>query len=180
MKTGLKLAIMLLLAGAAVAVLAVLFVNARERALTAHCRNNLRHLGRLFVNNWQEVDPELKGRAFWQEVRKAQWTNVRTGEWINYPSPDPFVCPVYGRTVSDPKSAQAIDYRGPRRVHEELRETPREEPVGADRPGNHPGGGGHVLRLDTSVGETGRIVPLLDAAGPNDPMWSAANQVLSD
>lgn len=180
MKTGVKLAAVFVLAGAALAVLAVLFVGARQRALTTHCRNNLRHLGRLFVNNWQEVDPELTGRSFWQEVRKAQWTNVRTGEWINYPSPDPFVCPVYGRTVSDPKNAEAIDYRGPRRVRDEMRDTPRDEPVGADRPGNHPGGGGHVLRLDTSVEETARVVPLLDAAEVNDPLWSAANRALTD
>lgn len=165
------------LAGAAlvsVAVLAVLYAGTRSRGLESHCRNNLRHLGGLAARNWNSLDPTRTGRAFWQGVREAQYKDVR-GKW-QVPVPDPFVCPVHGRTGSRVDDASAIDYRGPRKVREELRQTPKAEPIGADRPGNH-SSGGFVLRLDGSVEE---VPVLLDRVFDGAPEWSAAADALQD
>lgn len=159
---------------AAVAVLVTLYAGARTRGLEAHCRNNLRHLGGLASRNWNGIDPQRTGRDFWQAVREAQYRDVR-GKWqpIN---PDPFVCPVLGTTPSKAEDPACIDYRGPVRVREHLKDTPKTEPLGADRPGNH-ASGGHVLRLDTSVEERPRII---ERAKDGDPAWAAAAAALKD
>jgi hypothetical protein len=159
---------------AALAVLVALRTGARHRALEAHCRNNLRHLGGLAARNWNALDPARTGRDFWQQVREHQYRDVR-GNWRPV-SPDPCVCPVFGRTVSRVDDAQAIDYRGPAKVRETLKDTPKGEPIGADRPGNHPSGG-FVLRLDTSVDDA---PPLLERAGDGEPLWQSAASSLKD
>ena len=169
-----KLAVAGVVLAAAAAVLVVLYQSARARGLEAHCRNNLRHLGGLASRNWNAIDPQRTGRDFWQAVREAQYRDVR-GKWQTI-TPDPFVCPVLGTTVSRPDSKETIDYRGPVKVRETLRETPKTEPIGADRPGNHPWGG-HVLRLDTSVEEIARIV---ERAKDGEGAWSAAAGALKD
>lgn len=161
---------------AAVAILVVLWSSARHRGRLSHCRNNLRLLGQLTVLNWQDLDPERTGRDFWQAVREARYKTTR-GEWLRYPEHDPALCPVYGRTVSDRDDPKAIDYRGPKEVRDELRETPKTEPIGADRPGNHPDGGIHVLRLDTSVEEVSLLV---DLRKKKDPLWAEAGKMLRD
>ena len=178
MSPFLKLAAGLIVVGGAVSVLAVLYVGARERGRVAHCRNNLRHLGILAVINWQELDPEETGREFWQGVRVVKYKNT-LGQW-RYPEYDPFTCPVLGRTATNVEDPAAIDYRGPRTIRDLLRDTPKDEPIGADRPGNHPGGGGHVLRFDTSVDESERVRELIDDAGAGDSLWSTADRVLTD
>lgn len=159
---------------AAAAVLVTLYQSARTRGLEAHCRNNLRHLGGLASRNWNAIDPSRTGRDFWQAVREAQYRDVR-GKWQSI-TPDPFVCPVLGSTVTQPDRKETIDYRGPRKVRETLRETPKAEPIGADRAGNH-SSGGHVLRLDTSVEEVPRIV---ERAKEGDPAWTAADAAVTD
>jgi len=168
----------LVVAGVAVAAAAALLVSfyygARTRGLEAHCRNNLRHLGGLAARNWNAIDPQRTGRDFWQAVREAQYRDVR-GKWRPI-SPDPFVCPVLGSTVSQPEKKETIDYRGPAQVREQLKDTPKTEPIGADRPGNH-SSGGHVLRLDTSVDDLPRIV---EKANDGDPLWTAASTALKD
>ena len=161
---------------AAIALLIVLWSSARHRGRLSHCRNNLRLLGQLTVLNWQDLDPERTGRDFWQAVREARYMTTR-GEWLRYPDHDPVLCPVYGRTVTNRQDPQAIDYLGPKEVREELRDTPKTEPMGADRPGNHPDGSGHVLWLDTSVEE---VLPVLDLRGKKDPLWAEAVRVLKD
>jgi hypothetical protein len=168
MKTALIVALGVLVA---LAILVVLYSGARRRALLSHCRNNLRHMGGLAARNWNGLDPRKTGRAFWQQVREAQYKDVR-GKWQPM-VPDPFVCPVLGSTESRADDPKAIDYRGPRIVRDLLKETPKAEPLGADRAGNHPSGG-HVLRLDTSVDEA---VPLIDAA---DAQWREAEKALKD
>ena len=173
-----KLALGLVVIVGALSLLAVLYVGARERGKVSHCRNNLRHLGILAVINWQEIAPEETGRRFWQGVRVVKYRNTR-GQW-KYPDYDPFICPVLNRTSTNMEDSSAIDYRGPRTIREFLRDTPKEEPIGADRPGNHPGGGGHVLRIDTSVDESERVRELVEAAKAEDPIWSAADRVLTD
>ena len=159
---------------AALAVLVTLYVGARQRGLEAYCRNNLRHLGDLARRNWELIDSQRTGRDFWQAVREAQYRDVR-GKWQPI-SPDPFVCPVHGTTVSRVDDPKAIDYRGPVKVRERLKDLPRTEPLGADRPGNHPSGG-FVLRLDTSVDDYPRLV---DPAKDGDALWAAAAAALKD
>jgi hypothetical protein len=164
------------LAAVAVALLVALAAGATSRGKLAHCRNNLRQLGLIAVGNWDPVDPPTRtGRGFWQQIREAQYRDIR-GQWRK-PDPDPFVCPVHGRTESRPDDPSRIDYRGPRRLRKDVREFPRSEPFGADRPGNHPDGGGFVLRLDGSVSS---IPPLVDPAGAGDPLWGEADRALSD
>lgn len=159
-------------AAVAAALLVVLYANARSRANVSHCRRNLGHLGKIAVSNWQSLDPSLKGRAFWQNVREVTYKSIR-GEWKTL-EPDPFICPVYGKTLSRPADASAIDYRGPKAVRESLRDMPHAEPLGADRPGNH-ASGGHVLRLDTSVAE---VQSWVDAA--SDAAWLQVDRTLTD
>lgn len=158
----------------ALALLVTLYHSARMRGLEAYCRNNLRHLGGLASRNWATLDPQRTGREFWQAVREAQYRDIR-GKWQPI-SPDPFVCPVRGTTVSNVLEARTIDYRGPVRVREQLKELPKAEPIGADRSGNHPSGG-FVLRLDTTVEQ---IQVLVDPARDGDLLWTAAGAALKD
>jgi hypothetical protein len=169
-----KIALAGVILAAAAAVLVTLYQSARTRGLEAHCRNNLRHLGGLASRNWNAIDPQRTGRDFWQAVREAQYRDVR-GKWQSI-TPDPFVCPVRGTTVSQPDRKETIDYRGPAKVRETLRETPKTEPIGADRVGNHRSGG-HVLRLDTSVEDIPRIV---ERAKDGEPPWAAAATAVTD
>lgn len=60
-----------------------------------------------------------------------------------------FLCPVYGKTKAD-YNIDAIDYRGPKG---EPLEYKRDEPIGADRKGNHRDKGGNILLIDLSVRE---------------------------
>jgi hypothetical protein len=168
---------LLVAAGAAVlalAVLVVLYFGARTRGAEAYCRNNLRHLGGLAVRNWNALDPERTGRDFWQAVREAQYRDVR-GKWQPI-APDAFVCPVKGTTVSKVDDKATIDYRGPAKIREQLKDTPRTEPIGADREGNH-ASGGFVLRLDTSVDGIQRII---ERAQGGEPAWAAAASSLKE
>jgi hypothetical protein len=169
-----KVAVAAAVLAAALGVLVVLFVGARTRGLEAYCRNNMRHLGTIAWNNRRTIDPQRTGRDFWQAVREEQYRDVR-GNWRPI-EPDPFVCPVYGRTVSKVTDPQTIDYRGPVKVREQFEETPKTEPIGADRPGNH-SSGGHVLRLDTSVQD---IPKLVDRVKDGDPLWGTAVSTLKD
>jgi len=163
-----------LVLAAALALLVVLYHNARTRGLEAYCRNNLRQLGTLAWSNRESVDPSRTGRDYWQAVREAQYRDVR-GKWQAI-SPDPFLCPVLGSTVSNVAEKNTIDYRGPVKVREQFKETPTAEPIGADRVGNH-SSGGHVLRLDTSVVE---IPKLIDRVKDGDPLWGTAAASLKD
>lgn len=169
-----KIALAGAVVAAAFALLVVLHHGARTRGLEAYCRNNLRHLGGLAQRNWNGIDPQRTGRDFWQAVREAQYRDVR-GKWQPI-SPDPFVCPVLGTTVPAVEDPKTIDFRGPAKVRDLIKDTPKSEPIGADRLGNHPSGG-HVLRLDTSVDDLPRLV---DRVRDGDPMWQAAGTVLKD
>jgi hypothetical protein len=170
-KAGFAVGLAVLLA----ALLAVLASGASSRGREAHCRNNLRQLGQIAAGNWDPLEPPAQtGRAFWQQVREAQYRDVK-GKWRTM-NPDPFVCPVHGKTESKPDDPSRIDYRGPRRPAKDPKEFSA-RPLGADRPGNHPGGGGYVLRLD---GSTASLAPRVDAAGPGDPLWADADRELSD
>ena len=169
-----KLTLAAVLLGAAFGVLVVLFVSARTRGLEAYCRNNMRQLGTIAWNNRRGIDPERTGRDFWQAVREEQYRDVR-GNWRPI-DPDPFRCPVYGKTVSNVNDPKTIDYRGPVKVREAFEQTPKTEPIGADRPGNH-SSGGHVLRIDTSVQDVPKLV---DRVKDGDPLWGTAAATLKD
>ena len=169
-----KIVLGAVLLAAATGVLVSLYVGSRTRGREAWCRNNLRHLGTLSWNNREQIDPSRTGRDFWQAVREAQFRDVR-GKWRDI-NPDQFVCPVLATTVSKVEDARTIDYRGPVKVREQFRETPKDEPIGADRPGNH-ASGGFVLRLDTSVQDVPRLV---ERAKEGDPLWGAAAAALKD
>lgn len=160
MRAGLKIALAAGALAAAIALLAVLQAGARQRALVSHCRNNLRHLGGLAARNWENLDKKKAGRLFWQEIREAQYHSL-DGKWA-VPETQPFTCPVLERGLpANPADPASIDYLGPISVRKYVRETPKAEPIGADRPGNHPSGG-LVLRLDTSVEDA---PPAISAAG---------------
>ncbi len=158
----------------AFALLVALYAGARTRGQEAYCRNNLRQLGDLAARNWSAIDPQRSGRDFWQAVREEQYRDVR-GKWRPI-DPDPFVCPVHGSTVSKVDDATTIDYRGPAKVRAQLKDLPKGEPIGADRPGNH-SSGGFVLRLDTSVEEIPRLIERDRDGGP---LWQAAGAALKD
>jgi hypothetical protein len=169
-----KIGVLAGIVAAAASLLLVLYHHARMRGLESYCRNNLRHLGTIAWNNRRAVDPQRTGRDFWQAVREEQYRDLR-GKWRPI-EPDPFVCPVRGTTVSNPLNPQTIDYRGPVRVREDFEKTPKTEPIGADRPGNHPSGG-HVLRIDGSVQDVPKIV---ERVKDGDPLWAAAAAALKD
>ena len=173
MKAGFKIAA----GGAAVlvalALLGALYAGARRRALVTHCRNNLRHLGGLAARNWENLDKQKTGQLFWQEVRQAQYLST-LGKW-EVPAAEPFTCPLLDHRIpANPEDPKSIDYLGPAVVRKELKQTPKAEPIAADRPGNH-GSGGLVLRLDTSVDDLSPLVTPEDG-----PAWQAALGTLKD
>jgi hypothetical protein len=174
MNAGLKILVAAILGIAAMALLVSLYVASRQRALVSHCRNNLRHLGGLASRNWENLTKQKTGRAFWQEIREAQYLST-LGKW-EVPLTQPFTCPVLGREPGNPEDPASIDYLGPATVRKDLRQTPKMEPIGADRPGNH-SSGGLILRLDTSVQE---IPAIVTPAGASDPAWQEALRVLKD
>jgi hypothetical protein len=174
MKGAVKLGLAGAAAAAAASMLLVLQAGAETRGREVGCRNNLRWLGVMVETNWQLLDPAKTGRAFWQEVRVAQYRDTN-GNWKPI-RPDPFTCPVHGRTASRREAAEAIDYRGPKKVPQELREYGAAAPLGADRPGNH-ASGGWVLRMDASVTPASPVVERRDGG---DPAWAAAADALTD
>lgn len=173
MKAGLKSALAAGIVIVAAAVLGVLYEGARLRARVSYCANNLRHLGGVAVKNWGAVDQEKTGRLFWQEIREAQYRSLDGKKW-SIPPAEPFTCPVLGHAPGDPADPRSIDYLGPQRVRPSAQETPAGEPIGADRPGNHPSGG-LVLFLDTSVGSLPPMVADLRGSA-----WAEIQKFLKD
>ncbi len=144
------------LALAAAAVVLVFFVSARKRSNYELCRGNLilvaialRGGDPLDAPSWDEVP---RGRAFLQgrhrwPMRQRRDLDLR--------------CPVKG-------GGSEIDYRGPARP---LRQIGSDEPVCADRRGNHgPGMGGNVLL------KSGEVL----TAAENDDIWRAADLTTCD
>lgn len=186
------------LLGVAVAAFASVAVVAaqasKRRANLAHCRRNCQELARVFSQEFFEAngfDTTRTGRAFWHELRilsRRTDQNVRgtdpeidARDCRTYPCPtpnehrhdwkpftaDPFVCPLYGKTATNPDDPAAIDYRGPRQVPKDSK---GHVLIGADRPGNHPDGGGFVFFSDG----------VIDLVRPDSSVWKAADAALSD
>jgi len=151
----------LLLAGGALAVfvsalLLVFFVSMRRESSEELCRANLTVLGMAIrvgeLPSSPKWDAMGKGRDFFRNQEK----------WPTYQQrPVDLFCPVKG-------TRQDCDYRGPAKLLRELR---NDEPMAADRIGNHgPEKGGNVL-LKTGAVHT---------VGLHDALWAAAAQTTSD
>jgi len=151
----------LLLAGGALAVflsalLLVFFVSMRKESSEELCRANLTVLGMAIrvgeLPSSPKWDAMGKGRDFFRNQEK--WPTYQQRSVDLY-------CPVKG-------THQDCDYRGPAKPLRELR---NDEPMAADRIGNHgPEKGGNVL-LKTGAVHT---------VGLKDPLWAAAAQTTSD
>ncbi|MBI2901792.1 MAG: hypothetical protein HYY17_16525 [Planctomycetes bacterium] len=189
--------VLLMLAGLA-AVTAATVRASRGRAQLTHCRNNLRMIGgvgatMLYADG--AFDIEKTGRNFWHEVRIVSFRRSRPlgptkvpavdcretpcrdpqhwHQWARM-DPDPFLCPVWGKTRSHPDDPAAIDYRGPK----ELSETrPARFVIGGDRDGYHPDGGGFILFADQSIKERQSEV---EFSVPASVLWKQAAAALVD
>ena len=151
----------LVLAGAALALglsalLLVFFVSMKKESSEELCRANLTVLGMAIRVGELPSSPKWdgmgKGRDFFRNQEK----------WPSYQQrPVDLFCPVKG-------TRQECDYRGPAKALRDLR---NDEPMAADRVGNHgPEKGGNVL-LKTGAVHT---------VGLADPLWAAAAQSTSD
>lgn len=152
--------VLLLAAGALLlcisAILIVLFVGMKKDSSEELCRANLTVLGMAIrvgeLPNSPKWDNIGRGRDFFRNQEK----------WPTYQQRDvDYFCPVKG-------TRQECDYRGPAKL---LREIHNDEPIAADRVGNHGAEkGGNVLLKTGSVHTVGR----------NEPLWAAAAQTTSD
>lgn len=156
-----KPAPVLLLAGGAVALftaatLLVLFVGMKKESGEELCRANLTVLGMAIRVG------ELPNSPKWDNVGRGQDFFRNQDKWPTYQQRDvDYFCPVKG-------TRKECDYRGPAKP---LREIKNDEPIAADRIGNHgPEKGGNVL-LKTGAVHT---------AGLHEALWAAAAQTTSD
>lgn len=134
----------------------VFFVSMRRDSNEELCRANLTIIGIAIRGGELPSSPKWdavgRGRAFFMDQPK--WPSYQPREI------DPF-CPVKA-------TRKDIDYRGPSKP---LREIGNDEPIVADRVGNHgPGKGGNVL-LKTGAVHT---VP------ENHALWATASRTTSD
>lgn len=134
----------------------VFFVPMKKESNEELCRINLHMIG-LSIRDGELLsspkwDASGNGRAFFASQEK----------WPCYQKiPFDPCCPVKN-------TRKEIDYRGPARL---LREIRNEEPIAADRIGNHgPGKGGNVLL------KTGQVYTVPETHA----LWTAAAQTTSD
>ena len=139
-----------------VGVLGAAFVSMQKRSDTEMCAANLVILYNHIRSGEHPDSPKWNGMGTGRSFLAAyeQWpTHERRPLDLN--------CPVKGRSPE-------IDYRGPARPLPQMRP---DEPILADRPGNHgPGMGGNVVL------KTGAMRPCAE----KDPMWAAAARSTSD
>jgi hypothetical protein len=139
-----------------VALVVAFFASAKKQADYGQCAANLRLIDRALrtgdLFNSPRWDAAGTGRNFL--TRPDLWP---TRQHLPYD----IACPVKGDTGE-------VDYRGPARL---LRETAAEDPLVADRPGNHGlGRGGNVLL------KRGDLFPCAES----DPLWNRAGETTSD
>lgn len=151
----------LLLAGGALvlflsALALVAFVSMKKDSSEELCRANLTVLGMAIRVG------ELPSSPKWDAVGRGRDFFRNQPKWPTYQQRDvDLYCPVKA-------TRKECDYRGPAKP---LREIKNEEPIAADRVGNHgPEKGGNVL-LKTGAVHT---------AGIKDALWVAADQSTSD
>lgn len=139
-----------------VALLGASYATMRKRADAEMCAVNLRTIYTTIRSGEHPNSPKWgdvgTGRAFLSN--SARWPTHETRELD-------FACPVKG-------PSREIDYRGPARPLPQMRP---DEPILADRPGNHgPGKGGNVVL------KTGQI----HSCAEGDEVWAAAARSTSD
>ena len=151
----------LLLAGGAIlvsllALMLVFFVSMKRESGEELCRANLTVLGMAIRVG------ELPNSPKWDGMGRGREFFFNQPKWPTYQQRDvDLFCPVKG-------THRECDYRGPAKP---LREIRSDEPMAADRPGNHgPDKGGNVL-LKTGAVHT---------VGKNDALWAAAAQTTAD
>jgi hypothetical protein len=130
--------------------------GARYRGKLTQCKMNLIYLGKMATQIYKSgFEINSRGRMFWQSLRDL-YEKGREGYIIRHP--DPYVCPVLGRTPTNYGDPDCIDYRGPSR---DLASYGRDDPIACDRKDNHGKGMyGFVLFLDLSVEESyPRVTP---------------------
>jgi hypothetical protein len=139
-----------------VAVIVVLFINLNRKSNFELCGVNLRTIDRSIRAGEALNDPR------WDAAHTGRRFLADPSTWpTRQRIPMELSCPVLGKPGS-------IDYRGPATS---LRHLELEEPMCADRPGNHgPGAGGNVLL------KSGRIFPVAE----NHALWALADRTTSD
>jgi hypothetical protein len=153
----------ILIAGGAVllgGVALVLFLSSAKSNRNEECQF---HMMRLFIalnsaetGESKEWDSQPAGRRFWD--RSSGWPGAR----MPIDRRD-LVCPVLGRTEPG-LGPDHVDYRGPSRS---LRLLGADDPVAADREGNHLTRGNVLLKSGTIV-------------EADDAMWARASRTTSD
>ena len=141
---------------ALVAILGSAYASMRRRSDIEMCGVNLRTI----YTSIRSGDPP--GSPKWNAAGTGRQFLANHPDWPTHePRPLDLNCPVKG-------PSPGIDYRGPARL---LPLMNPDEPILADRPGNHgPGLGGNVVL------KTGAIYPCPE----NDPLWAAAARSTSD
>jgi len=130
--------------------------RAQRMARVTRCASNLRALWQTQLQYQAWVCPygplsPKRGHEFWH-----QWKRV-------HPSANDFDCP-----LSEEGRRIGLSYRGPCRDANRLKP---DDPVGADREGNHgPGQGGNVLLKSGDVREVSE----------SDPLWVRARETTMD
>ena len=134
----------------------VFFVSMKKESNEELCRVNLTIIGMAIR------DGELPSSPKWDAAGRGREFFANHDKWPCYQKMefDP-CCPVKN-------TRREIDYRGPARL---LREIKNDEPMAADRVGNHgPEKGGNVLL------KTGQVYTV----PTTHPLWSVASQSTSD
>jgi len=134
----------------------VFFVSMKKDSNEELCRANLTIIGMAIRGG------ELPSSPKWDAVGRGREFLASQERWPSYQKRefDP-CCPVKG-------TRKEIDYRGPARF---LRELKNDEPMAADRIGNHgPGKGGNVLL------KTGQVYTVPETHA----LWAAAALTTSD
>ena len=134
----------------------VFFVSMKRDSNEELCRVNLTMIG-IAIR-----DGEMLSSPKWDAVGRGREFFASRDKWPCYQKMDfDPCCPVKN-------TRREIDYRGPAKPFRDIR---NDEPIAADRPGNHgPGKGGNVLL------KTGQVHTVAE----NHPLWSAAAQSTSD
>jgi hypothetical protein len=134
----------------------VFFVSMRKDSNEELCRANLTLIGMAIRVG------ELPSSPKWDAAGRGRDFYMNQEKWPSYQRRDIDVCCPVKATRKE------IDYRGPSKL---LREIRNDEPIAADRVGNHgPGKGGNVLL------KTGQVYTVTE----QHALWIAAAQTTSD